>query len=170
MGIFSKNTNVQESSIVEYDSAMLVDEADMALQIASKLNKVKYKGEVELKEKMFPVALGEEHPFDFSQMEGLYKRFGFANGVVEKFLDFVIGPGFYVESDDERAKEIINDFMENVNFDTILRAWGKEAMVFQKVLKLGMQIICMLKEIEKVILRNIISIQVDLKDLIKLRL
>ena len=129
MGIFSKNTNVQESSIVEYDSAMLVDEADMALQIASKLNKVKYKGEVELKEKMFPVALGEEHPFDFSQMEGLYKRFGFANGVVEKFLDFVIGPGFYVESDDERAKEIINDFMENVNFDTILRAWGKEAMV-----------------------------------------
>jgi len=88
-----------------------------------------FKGEVEQIEIKFPTDLGEEHPFDFTQLEGLYKKFGLFTSVVDKYVDFVIGPGFYIECKDARAKTIIEEFMQDVNFDTILRQWAKEALV-----------------------------------------
>lgn len=88
-----------------------------------------FKGEVEKKDIKFPTELGEEHPFDFKTLEELYKKFGFFTAVVDKYVDFVVGPGFYIECEDERAKEIIEQFMQDVNFDTLLRAWTKEALV-----------------------------------------
>jgi len=91
--------------------------------------KEQFKGEVEQNKVKFPVELGEEHPFDFMIMEKLYKQFGFFTAVVDKYVDFVVGPGFYVTCDDERSKKIIDSFMTDVNFDTILRAWTKEALM-----------------------------------------
>jgi len=105
MGLFSKK-EVKEDLVVEYEPVIGVNEVDLALNQAKK-NSVNFKGEVERNERKFPVELGEEHPFDFSQMEGLYKKFGFANGVINKFIDFVVGPGFYIKSEDERALEIM---------------------------------------------------------------
>lgn len=98
------------------------------------INKIKstdhnFKGEVEIKEAKFPVELGEEHPYNFCTTEGLYRKFGLVNGVVNKYVDFIVGPGFYVECEDERAKKIIEQFMQDVNMDTLLRAWAKEALV-----------------------------------------
>ena len=113
---------------VEYSPAFFVDEAKAALASASNI-KPNFKGEVELKEIKFPVDLGEEHPFDFITCEGLYRRFGFVTGVIDKFVDFVVGPGFYVVSDNERAQEICEQFIQDVNFDTVLRAWVKEALI-----------------------------------------
>ncbi len=113
---------------VEYSPLIVVDEAEVALANANKINP-NFKGEVEQKEVKFPMELGEEHPFDFSTCEGLYRKFGFVTGVIDKFVDFVVGPGFYVTSDDERAQEICEQFIEDVNFDTILRAWVKEALI-----------------------------------------
>jgi len=126
MGLFSKK-EVKEDLVVEYEPVIGVNEVDLALNQAKK-NSVNFKGEVERNERKFPVELGEEHPFDFSQMEGLYKKFGFANGVINKFIDFVVGPGFYIKSEDEVALEIIEKFIEDVNFDIVLRAWAKEAL------------------------------------------
>ena len=88
-----------------------------------------FKGEVELKKTKFPKDLGEEHPFDFSITEGLYKKFGFVTAVVDKYVDFIVGPGFFVKCEDERAKKIIEDFMRDVNFDSLLRAWCKEGLI-----------------------------------------
>src|SRR3990167_10998606 len=73
--------------------------------------------------------IGEEHPFDFKLTEDLYKKFGFVTGVIDKYVDFVVGPGFYVVSEDERAKTIITQFMRDMNFDTLLRGWVKEALI-----------------------------------------
>ena len=73
--------------------------------------------------------IGEEHPFDFKLTEDLYKKFGFVTGVIDKYVDFVVGPGFYVVSEDERAKTIITQFMHDMNFDTLLRGWVKEALI-----------------------------------------
>jgi len=73
--------------------------------------------------------IGEEHPFDYKITEGLYLKFGYANGAIDKLIDFVVGPGFFIKSEDERAKEIIDNFMIDVNFDTLLRAWIKEALI-----------------------------------------
>ena len=113
---------------VEYTPMIVVDEAEVAFAAANKVNP-NFKGEVEQKEIKFPAELGEEHPFDFSTGEGLYSKFGFVTGVIDKFVDFVVGPGFYVTSDDERAQEICEQFIEDVNFDTVLRAWVKEALI-----------------------------------------
>ena len=96
---------------------------------ATRLLTEQFKGEVQQNKIKFPTELGEEHPFDFDQMERLYKKFGFFTAVIDKYVDFVVGPGFHVECEDERAKKIIEDFMRDVNFDTILRAWTKEMLI-----------------------------------------
>lgn len=88
-----------------------------------------FKGEVPTNKVTFPDELGEEHPFKFEVLEGLYKKYGFFTAVIDKYVDFVVGPGFFIECEDERAKTIIEDFMRDVNFDTILRAWTKEALI-----------------------------------------
>ena len=98
--------------------------------ILSKINEqANFQGKVEQFKVKFPVDLGEQHPFNFAVTEGLYKEFGLVQGIVDKYIDFVIGPGFFVESDDERAKKIIEDFMQDTNFDSLLRSWLKEALV-----------------------------------------
>jgi SPP1 gp7 family putative phage head morphogenesis protein len=88
-----------------------------------------FKGQSELKTIKFPQELGEEHPFDFKQMEELYKRFGFFTAVVDKYIDYIVGPGFYIVCENEQAKKIIEDFIQDVGFDTLLRQWCKEALV-----------------------------------------
>ena len=121
---------VEVSEVKEfiYKPLLVVDEAAVAID-ANKTINPDFKGEVEQKKVRFPAELGEEHPFDFRITEGIFKKFGMVNGIIDKFVDFVIGPGFHVESDNERAKEIIEQFMLDVNFDTLLRAWLKEGLV-----------------------------------------
>ena len=50
-------------------------------------------------------------------------------GINREYIDFIVGPGFYIECEDERAKKIIDDFLRDVNFDSLLRAWCKEALI-----------------------------------------
>ena len=95
----------------------------------SEVSKTIFKGQVPLKTVRFPAELGEEHPYDFSSTEGLYKKFGFVTGVIDKYVDFIVGPGFYVTSEDKRAQKIIEEFLQDINFDTLLRAWVKEGLI-----------------------------------------
>ena len=39
----------------------------------------------------FPEDLGETHPFDSIITEGLYKKFGFVNALIEKKVDHIWG-------------------------------------------------------------------------------
>jgi len=89
----------------------------------------RFKGIAENKKAMFPADLGEEHPFDFKQMENLYKKFGLFSAVVDKYVDFIWGSGFYIKCNDDRAKEIIDAFLQDINFDNLARHWTKEALV-----------------------------------------
>jgi SPP1 gp7 family putative phage head morphogenesis protein len=118
---------IKDNSI-EFSPKFFINEQEVVKQQITSAGNF-FKGEVEQDEKKFPVSLGEEHPFDFAVPEGVFKKFGMVTGVVDKYVDFVVGPGFYVKSDDERAKKIIEDFMQEVNFDTLLRAWVKEGLV-----------------------------------------
>jgi len=77
----------------------------------------------------FPKELGEEHPFEFKQLEELYKKFGVITGAVDKYVDFIVGPGFYIKTETEKAKTILDSFMHDVNFDTILRQWVRQALI-----------------------------------------
>lgn len=72
---------------------------------------------------------GVEHPFDYSVVEGLYSEFGLVTAVVDKLVDFVWGNGFYTKSKDERAKDIIDMWVEDVEFETTGRYWLKQALL-----------------------------------------
>ena len=97
--------------------------------VNSLITSEQFKGEVEQDIIKFPQELGEAHPFDFSMTEGLYMKVGIITGVIDKYVDFVVGPGFFIKTDDDRAKAIIEDFMRDTQFDTLLRGWIKEALI-----------------------------------------
>ena len=47
---------------------------------------------------------------------------------IDKYVDYIWGPGFYIKCEDERAKKIIEDFMRDVDFATLGRKWCKEGL------------------------------------------
>ena len=130
MGMFNKE---EVSSTEEYEGYVNTEQ----IMIVPEVKKATFKGEVPKTDIAFPVALGVEHPFDFSATEGLYKKFGMANGVVDKYIDFIMAGGFYVKVEDEKAEEKIKEFFKEVNFDTVLRQWLKEALVKNGFLEIG---------------------------------
>ena len=96
-----------------------------------------FKGIVTNNKIKFPTALGCEHPFNFGVTEGLYKKFGFSTAVIDKYVDYIVGPGFWVNGDDEKANKIITDWMNDVAFDSVLRMWVKEALTKNGFLEIG---------------------------------
>src|SRR3990167_9109471 len=72
--------------------------------------------------------LGEDHPFDYVVIEGVLQKFGLVNAVVDKISDFTLGGGLYIESDDEDAVSIIDDWRNETNFDIYLKPWFKEGL------------------------------------------
>jgi|GEM_PF-1580621 len=92
-----------------------------------------FKGEVRNVNKTTPEDLGEEHLFDFSMMDKLYMTFGMATATIDKYVDYIVGPGIYLKVAEEdklaqKAKIILEDWMKDINFDTLLRQWTKEAL------------------------------------------
>lgn len=72
---------------------------------------------------------GEEHPFDFKVTQDMYQKMGYVTAVIDKYVDFVVGSGFYVKSEDADAQKQIEDFIEEKNFDNVLREWLREALI-----------------------------------------
>ena len=87
-----------------------------------------FKAEVDLNLITFPHELGEKHPFEFRQAEILCNKFGLANSAVDKHLDFIISPGYYVTSKNRKAQTLITDMIRNTGFTLKLRDWIKEGL------------------------------------------
>ena len=100
-----------------------------SMYVPAKMVMEQFKGEIERQEIKFPKELGEQHPFDYSLTEKLYIKYGFITGVIDKIVDFCWGPGFRIQSKDKRAQEIIEQWLEDVNFVVIGRKWLKEALI-----------------------------------------
>ena len=77
----------------------------------------------------FPKELGIKNENNMDMLESLYRKEGIVTGIIQKYIDFVLGSGCYVTSKDDNAKKIIEEAMESLNFDNILRNWLKEALV-----------------------------------------
>jgi hypothetical protein len=123
VAFWNKKVN-ENSSIVNMDYTPSMNNDVNFLNLTEQ-----FKGQTESKAVKFPNELGEEHPFDFKQMEELYKRFGFFTAVVDKYIDYIWGSGFYIVCEDERAKKIIDDFNRDINMDTLGRQWTKEGLI-----------------------------------------
>ena len=77
----------------------------------------------------FQKKVGIPHPFEYLVAEGLYLKFGPLTAVVDKYVDYIMGGGFFVMSKNERVKTILDQFMKDFSFDTLLRNWVKQALV-----------------------------------------
>lgn len=82
-----------------------------------------FKTKVEIKKKNFPKDLGEEHPFNFEELDKLCSKMGIAGTILDKHRDFIISPQFHVKSDVKKAEVLINDFIREEGFDILLSEW-----------------------------------------------
>ena len=73
--------------------------------------------------------LGEPHQFDYNVCEGLYSKYGLITGIVDKIIDFTIGPGIYVECEDKKGEKILQDWIDDNNLVNNLRPFLREACV-----------------------------------------
>jgi SPP1 gp7 family putative phage head morphogenesis protein len=123
MGLFNKETE-------KFDS--------VSLNFGKKI-KEGFKGTVLEDDKFkFNSELGEKHPFDANIPQQLYKDMGLVTAAVDKYIDFMIGPGIFPRSEDPRAVKILEDWMRDVSFDVHLREWFKEALIkFSGFMELG---------------------------------
>jgi len=108
-------------------------------------------GQVQSNPVTFPKELGEDHPFKFEECEKTYKKFGIAKAAVDKHIDFIVSPGFYVESENEKVQRVINDFIEDIQFHEILRQWIREGLIKGN----GFMEIALSKDLSKVQLKVI---------------
>lgn len=72
--------------------------------------------------------IGEEHPFDYILIENLCKKFGLVNAILDKITDFTLGPGYYIESEDEELVEFLEEWREKTKIDFFLKPWFKEGL------------------------------------------
>ena len=74
--------------------------------------------------------IGEKHPYSFELLENAYLQVPIVKGAIDKTVDFVIGPGFYINTKSQSAKTIIEDFMREQDFDTYLRRVIRDMLIF----------------------------------------
>lgn len=99
-----------------------VSESDRVISI-----KQSFKGFVRDKEIKWPKKLGAEHPFDFQTAENVFTHVGIISGAINKIKESIVGE-FSVSSDNENIDAILQDFVKNTNFTSVLREWIKEAL------------------------------------------
>ena len=87
------------------------------------------KGKVQKNDIKFPIDLGEEHPFDYSKVERLVKKFGVLSAIIDKHVDFMLSGGIIIKSEDERGQDIIEEFMRDYDFDTNMRIWLRQGFM-----------------------------------------
>ncbi len=117
--LFKRPEAVQEKLYV-FEQSGATKEISFKSNSVSKLDD-KYKSNILKK-------LGDVHPFDFGEMELINDNFGVVSALTNKIVDFVLGPGIFIECADERGKKILEDWIEETNLTTTLKPWLREAI------------------------------------------
>lgn len=106
---------------------LAVSDADKAANSQHLMITQAFKGEVFDKKVRFPKELGTEHPFDFKSVEDVFKRVGVVNGAINKITDAIVGD-FIIKAKDANVKELVESFIRDTDFATVLREWIKEGL------------------------------------------
>jgi len=88
-----------------------------------------FKGEIIQDKTRLSEDYGEEHPFDYRLAENAYTKVSIVSGAIDKIVDFVWGTGFHTKSEDDRAKAVIDAWMDKVDFSKHGRQWLREALI-----------------------------------------
>jgi len=87
------------------------------------------KGMVESNKVRFPADLGQEHPFSFKKMEDITKKYGIVSAIIDKHIDFMMSGGLNIKSETSAGQTIIEMFMKDFGFDSLMRNWLREAFI-----------------------------------------
>lgn len=71
-----------------------------------------------------------DHSFDYAMYEQAYLTVPIIAGGIDKTVDFVIGPGFSVKSENKAAAKKINKWIQDNQFDSYLRTILRNQLVF----------------------------------------
>ena len=88
-----------------------------------------FKGEVDKQDKKFPAEVGEEHLIDIAQAQRRYADDPLVSGIIDKHVDFIVGGGFFVVSEDKRVEEIVKEFIRDTSFDVSLREFIRAGLI-----------------------------------------
>ena len=73
---------------------------------------------------------GESPPVPFSHMLAIYISDPTARAAVDYLADQVVGPGFYTTAELPEAKELVDEFCEQVGLDELLQVAAREIIAF----------------------------------------
>jgi hypothetical protein len=77
----------------------------------------------------FMEKVGEPHPFDYSIIEGVAKKFGLITAILNKIRDYALGPGIFVDSENEEIVDILEEWIDKTDYKSFLNAWFEEALM-----------------------------------------
>jgi len=118
-------------SVSEEDKALYLNSPEYnkrIKQIEPRFLKEAFKGEVADVQVRFPKELGAAHPFEFEDVEKLYKKNGLIAGIVNKITDSIVGD-FTVKVQNKNAQALLDKFVANTNFSSVIRPWIREAVL-----------------------------------------
>ena len=87
-----------------------------------------FKGVVTDIETKFPKGLGASHPFNFDDIEKLYIKYAIVSEAVNKLTNSVITE-FQIKLKNPNAQAIIDSFIHDTDFYTVLSAWVREGFL-----------------------------------------
>lgn len=87
-----------------------------------------FKGEILDTPKKFPRDLGAEHPFNFEDLEKVYKKVGIVAGVINKFTESIAGD-FSIKAKNPNTQAILDSFIKDTNFSIVIRSWIREGLL-----------------------------------------
>jgi hypothetical protein len=77
----------------------------------------------------FKEKVGEEHPFDYCRVEELAKKFGLITAIISKIRDYTLGPGLFIDSENDKIVKILEEWIEEVDIEFYLEPWFEEALM-----------------------------------------
>ena len=125
MALFGKKKEVKEKPKRSY---IYIDKNEYAMHQAKKFDEA-MKGTIEQDTMKIGKDIGEEHPFDYKIPSGLVREVGFVSAIVQKINNYIWGSGVYTMSDNEKAKDVIDQWMQDVNFENVGREWTFQALI-----------------------------------------
>jgi len=124
MAIWNKKKKVVEKPKRTY---LYVNESEFAMHKNTTYNEM-MKGTVELNTLKIGKEIGEEHPFNYAIPAGLVREVGIISAIVQKINNYIWGSGIYTKCENQRAKDVIDQWLQDTNFENVGREWTFQAI------------------------------------------
>ena len=89
-----------------------------------------YAGKLEPREVKRDIRLGILHPENYDENELFVSKIPIVAGAIDKMVDYVVGQGFYIESDNPTIAEYLETFLNKHKFSQLCRRICRDMLVY----------------------------------------